>query len=184
MSRGKARHRVGASMGWMADTEPAPDFGPLPADAQVVVALSGGLDSSVLLDLLSRSARMQGRLRALHVHHGLQPAADAWVVHCRDACAAAGVPLRIAHVEVDRASGRGLEAAAREARHAAFVAELRDGEVLALAHHRDDQAETFLLRALRASGPDGLAAMRPWRRFGRGWLWRPLLGVPRADLVA
>jgi len=56
--------------------------------------------------------------------------------------------------------------------------------VLALAHHRDDQAETFLLRALRASGPDGLAAMRPWQRFGAGWLWRPLLGVPRTELLA
>lgn len=168
----------------MADTAPRLDFGPLPAGADVVVALSGGLDSSVLLDLLSRCARMQGRLRALHVHHGLQPAADAWAIDCQDTCAALGIPLRIARVDVARASGRGPEAAAREARHAAFAAELRDGEVLALAHHRDDQAETFLLRALRASGPDGLAAMRPWRRFGRGWLWRPLLGVPRADLLA
>jgi len=168
----------------MADAAPAPDFSPLPGDAEVVLGLSGGLDSSVLLDLLSRSARMQGRLRALHVHHGLQPAADAWAVHCRDASAALGIPLRIVRVEVERASGLGPEAAAREARHAAFAAELREGEVLALAHHRDDQAETFLLRALRASGPDGLAAMRPWRCFGRGWLWRPLLGIPRMQLLA
>jgi tRNA(Ile)-lysidine synthase len=61
---------------------------------------------------------------------------------------------------------------------------LRDDEVLALAHHRDDQAETFLLRALRASGPDGLAAMRGWRAHGRGWLWRPLLETPRAELLS
>src|SRR5690606_22742440 len=78
----------------------------------------------------------------------------------------------------------GIEGAARNARHAAFAEALDDGEILALAHHRDDQAETFLLRALRGSGADGLAAMRPWRRFGPGWLWRPLLDTPRAALQA
>src|SRR3546814_18953705 len=87
-------------------------------------------------------------------------------------------------VDVERDSGVGLEAAARAARRRAFAAALRDDEVLALAHHRDDQAETFLLRALRASGPDGLAAMLPWQRFANGWLWRPLLDVPRASLLS
>jgi tRNA(Ile)-lysidine synthase len=67
---------------------------------------------------------------------------------------------------------------------AALEAELRPGDLLALAHHRDDQAETFLLRALRASGPDGLAAMRVLRPFAQGFLWRPLLDVARADLLA
>ena len=89
----------------------------------------------------------------------------------------------VRRVEVTRDAGEGLESAARAARHAAFAEILRDDEALALAHHRDDQAETFLLRALRASGPDGLGAMRPLRRFARGWLWRPLLGVPRALLL-
>src|SRR3546814_9068898 len=87
-------------------------------------------------------------------------------------------------VDVERDSGVGLEAAARAARRRAFAAALRDDEVLALAHHRDDQAETFLLRALRASGPDGLAAMLPWQRFANGWLWRPLPDVPRASLMS
>jgi hypothetical protein len=96
-------------------------------------------------------------------------------------CAGLDVPLTIARVEV-RDDGDGPEAAAREARHAAFERELRDGETLALAHHRDDQAETFLLRALRGSGADGLGAMRAWRAFGRGWLWRPLLAQPREAL--
>jgi tRNA(Ile)-lysidine synthase len=87
-------------------------------------------------------------------------------------------------VIVPRDSGLGLEAAAREARRAAFSAAMRPGDCLALAQHRDDQAETFLLHALRGSGPDGLAAMRPWRRFGDGWLWRPLLEMPRSALLA
>jgi len=159
----------------------APDC-PSDTGGTVVVGFSGGADSSVLLHLLAQAgwARARG-LRAVHVHHGLHAQADAWAGHCQQVCATLGVPLRIVAVTVVR-DGQGPEAAARNVRHAAFEAELQDGEVLALAQHRDDQTETFLLRALRASGPDGLAAMRPWRRFGRGWLWRPLLEVARAEL--
>lgn len=155
------------------------------ATAPVVVACSGGLDSIVLLHLLAATpaARERG-LRAVHVHHGLSDRADAWTAHCERVCAAWKVPLHVARVVVDRRSKRGLEAAAREARHAALAEVLEPGGLLALAHHRDDQAETFLLRALRASGPDGLAAMRPLRPFARGWLWRPLLDVPRGALRA
>ncbi|MBJ6984806.1 tRNA lysidine(34) synthetase TilS [Luteimonas sp. MC1750] len=155
------------------------------ADGGIVVALSGGLDSTVLLHRLAALPAIRARgLRAVHVHHGLHPAADDWAAGCDAACAALRVPLRVLPVQVARDSGLGLEASAREARHAAFAAALDAGEVLALAHHQDDQAETFLLRALRASGPEGLAAMRPWRRFGPGWMWRPLLGQPRAGLEA
>ena len=153
------------------------------AGTSVTVALSGGLDSTVLLHALAGQPAIRRRgLRALHVHHGLQPQADAWATHCRNLCAALEVPLQVRRVDVVRDGGGGLEAAARTARHAAFAEALGEGEVIALAHHRDDQAETFLLRALRASGPDGLAAMRPWRRFGAGWMWRPLLEQPRARL--
>lgn len=162
---------------------PAIDFAALPADASVLVGLSGGLDSTVLLDLFAREPALRGRLRAIHVHHGLQPDADAWAAHCASLCDRLAVPLAVRRVSVDRTAGLGVEGAAREARHAAFAQALRPGEVLVLAHHRDDQAETFLLRALRASGPDGLGAMRPWRPFGDGWLWRPLLDVPRAALL-
>jgi tRNA(Ile)-lysidine synthase len=146
----------------------------------LLVGFSGGMDSTVLLHLLAMTAH--DGLRAIHVHHGLHALADAWAEHCRSMCAALGVPLTIARVDIDGSSGRGLEGAARDARRAAFEAALDDGEVLALAHHRDDQAETFLLRALRASGVDGLGAMQPCRGFGRGWLWRPLLDVPRLQL--
>ena len=154
-------------------------------EGPLTVALSGGLDSCVLLRaLVVLPAAHERGLRALHVHHGLHPDADIWTAHCEVLCAELGVALRTVRVDVDRDSGAGLEAAARRARHAAFEAALGDGEVLALAHHRDDQAETFLLRALRASGPDGLSAMRPWRSFGRGHLWRPLLDRSRAELLA
>jgi tRNA(Ile)-lysidine synthase len=149
------------------------------------VGFSGGIDSAALLHLLSNiDAARDAGLSAIHVHHGLSPQADAWATHCQRFCDALGVALTVLHVAVAGDGGAGLEAAARKARHEAFGSLIQDDEVLVTAHHRDDQAETFLLRALRASGPDGLGAMRPLRRFGRCWLWRPLLGVPRAALLA
>ena len=162
------------------------DIDPSPLHAHpaacIVVGLSGGLDSSVLLHRLATSPAIRpDRLRAVHVHHGLHADADAWQRQCERLCAALDVPLSSVRVQVTPA-GDGLEAAARRARHAALQAAIDDGDIVALAHHRDDQAETFLLRALRASGPDGLRAMRRWRTFGRGWLWRPLLQTPRSVL--
>ncbi|MFT4178924.1 MAG: tRNA lysidine(34) synthetase TilS [Thermomonas sp.] len=150
-----------------------------PRRAPLLLGFSGGLDSTVLLHLLTQQ---HDELRAIHVHHGLHADADAWAAHCQQVCDALHVPLQIVRVAVERDSGLGIEGAARKARHAAFAGVLGDGEILALAHHRDDQAETFLLRALRGSGTDGLAAMRPWRAFARGWLWRPLLDVSRDAL--
>lgn len=154
-----------------------------PRPSPILLGFSGGLDSTVLLHLLAADEGIRrAGLRAIHVHHGLHADADAWAAHCRRACDALGVAVAIVHVDVERASGLGIEGAARAARHAAFAEALDDGEILALAHHRDDQAETFLLRALRGSGTDGLAAMRPWRRHASGWLWRPLLDIPYARL--
>lgn len=141
----------------------------------LLVGYSGGLDSSVLLHALALhpESRTSG-LRAIHVHHGLNSDADAWAAHCQRNCDHLGVELVVERVQVND-TGLGREGEARAARHAAFARHLCDGEVLALAHHGDDQAETFLLRALRGSGVDGLAAMRPWRAHANGWLWRPLL---------
>src|SRR5690606_12981349 len=157
---------------------------PPPRARPLLVACSGGMDSGALLHLLAADAGVRQRgLRAIHVHHGLHPDADAWALHCARVCGDLDVALDVVRVEVARDCGSGLEAAARAARHAAFETALRSDEVLVLGHHLDDQAETFLLRALRASGVDGLAAMRPWRRFGRGWMWRPLLDIPRARLL-
>lgn len=156
----------------------------LTTDAAVVVAYSGGLDSTVLLHLLAHRPGQIHGLRALHVHHGLQAQADDWAEHCARTCAQWRIPLQIERVTVASDRGNGLEAAARDARHAVFTQYLRRGEWLALAHHLDDQAETFLLRALRGSSNQGLAAMRERRDFAEGQLWRPLLQVPRAKLLA
>jgi tRNA(Ile)-lysidine synthase len=152
-----------------------------PGDGPLVIALSGGLDSTVLLHLAAGDPALRARgLRALHVDHGLHPDSARWAGACGDACAALGVAFESRRVAV-RERGDGLEAAARAARHAAFLESQREGELIVLAHHRNDQAETLLLRLLRGSG-DGLGAMRALRPFGRGWLWRPLLALPRAQL--
>ena len=124
----------------------------------VCAAFSGGLDSTVLLDLLAGLREAQGfALSALHVHHGLSRNADRWAQACEAFAAARGVPIRVERVAVARGDPAGLEAAARAARHAAFA---RAGtDFVALAHHRDDQAETVLLQALRGTGVKGLAAL-------------------------
>ena len=118
-----------------------------------------------LLDALSTLAPELGlTLSALHVHHGLSANADAWARFCGEQCARRGVPLTVQRAAIRRAAGESLEAQARAARYAALAA--ADADVVALAHHADDQAETLLLQLLRGAGPDGLAAM-PARRSMR-----------------
>jgi len=158
-----------------ADPLVPPDF-----QGRLWVAYSGGLDSSVLLHRLARQ-NIPG-LSAVHVHHGLQAAADDWVGHCRRVCREFGVPLRVLKVRVARDHEDGPEAAAREVRYSALRKLLKPGELLATAHHQDDQAETLLLRLLRGTGIAGLAGIREYSGFARGALWRPLLQTPRGEL--
>jgi tRNA(Ile)-lysidine synthase len=150
----------------------------------LLVGFSGGLDSTVLLHALATTPGLRDAgLRAIHVHHGLHADADLWAAHCRLTCDALGVPMVLARVRVDHRAGLGLEASARAARYSAFRDALGPDETLVLAHHRDDQAETVLLRLLRASGGAGLAGMPAGRPFAHGALWRPWLDIPRASLV-
>jgi tRNA(Ile)-lysidine synthase len=153
---------------------------------RLCVGVSGGRDSVVLLHALSRLApsfEVPIRLSAVHVYHGLSPNADAWADFCADFCQRCGVPLEIVRVDVPRDSGEGLEAAARRMRHGVFAA--RAADWLALAHHRDDQAETVLLNLLRGAGIAGAAGMSPERPQARGpALIRPLLDVPRSAIEA
>ncbi len=154
------------------------------ARGPLLVGFSGGLDSTVLLHALASSeAVRQHGLRALHVDHGLHPQSGAWAEHCLSVCANLGIALSLRRVVLDQAQ-LGPEGAARHARYAAFAAELQPGETLVLAHHRDDQAETVLLRLLRGSASRGLAAMAAQRAIGAGQLWRPLLAIGRDDLRA
>lgn len=161
-------------------------FGPrLQRAGRICVALSGGADSVALLHALAelRASSPQLELSALHVHHGISPNADAWAAFCVARCRDLDIPIQLLRVEVDRSSREGLEAAARRVRYAAFAQV--DADWLALAQHRDDQAETLLLNLLRGSGVSGLAAMPEERPLtgGIATLARPLLSLPRAVIV-
>ena len=152
-----------------------------------LLALSGGRDSMALLQALTlQRAQLSAPLVACYVNHGWSAAGAEWGVFCQREAAARGVPCDI--VTLDWQAGQGnAEARARALRYQALAARLPPRGVLLTAHHRDDQAETFLLQALRGSGLDGLAAMPARRTFADGEHWRPLLDVPRAvieDFVA
>lgn len=149
----------------------------------MAVGFSGGLDSTVLLDVTCRVASELGAPPplALHVHHGLHDDADRWADHCASTANRLGADFRLWRVEVARDTGRGLEAAAREARLRVFGD--TEADAILLGHHRDDLAETVLLNMLRGSGLSGLAGMRPARLLQDGrLLLRPFLGLSRGQL--
>jgi len=146
---------------------------------RICVGLSGGCDSVVLLHVL-HSLGLGNCLTAIHVHHGLSPNADAWAAFCAEYCARLGVPLQIIRVDVDRQSGLGLEAAARQARYAALAES--DAEILMLAQHQGDQAETLLFNLLRGAGVAGAAGIPAERPLQQKRLLRPLLSSSRAEL--
>ncbi|MDD5179821.1 MAG: tRNA lysidine(34) synthetase TilS [Gallionellaceae bacterium] len=174
----------------------------LPAGSSILLGLSGGVDSVVLLHLLQQlSPRYSWRLSALHVHHGISPQAGAWAAFCTDLCARYGIPLQVEHVDIAPLRELGIEAAARKLRHAALARQQAD--FVALAHHLDDQVETLLLQLLRGAGVRGASAMPFIKRVahnppshlkGEGWgegdapcrtaLLRPLLGIARSELLA
>jgi tRNA(Ile)-lysidine synthase len=159
----------------------------VPSDARaLIVALSGGADSAALLAALADRDQepLPWPLRAVHIDHGLQPAAEEFRDACAAQCRRLGIELTVKRVNVQILPGDSLEAKAREARYAALELEVSPGDCLITAHHAMDQAETLLLQGLRGAGLKGLSAM-PWRKiFGRGLHVRPLLDVRREDLVA
>jgi tRNA(Ile)-lysidine synthase len=156
-----------------------PAFAP---DLNIGIAYSGGADSTALL--LAAAARWPGRIQAIHIHHGLQVAAEAFVRNCETLCASLGVPLQVIHVNAAHASGESPEDAARRARYSALAAESQRLGLAAvlLGQHADDQVETLLLALSRGAGLPGLSAMGAnFERHGV-WFHRPLLETPAAAL--
>ena len=148
-----------------------------------VVAFSGGLDSTVLLHALAtRAAEHAVPVLAVHIDHGLQPDSGRWAEHCEKTAAQFDVAYHGERVAVDLESGKGQEAAARDARYASLASLMSAGDWLLSAHHMEDQAETLLLNLLRGSGPAGLAGIAAVRQFASGWLARPLLPFSRESL--
>ena len=151
---------------------------PLP----LAVALSGGADSTALL--LACTARWPGQLVALHVHHGLQAAADDFESHCQHLCLTLGVPLHVRRVDARHAAGQSPEESARRARYTALAAVARESgaAAIALGHHADDQIETLLLALSRGAGLPGLASMPAQMQRHGVRMFRPLLQVSAADI--
>ncbi len=170
-------------------SQPSPKFG-----QRIAVALSGGLDSVVLLDTVCKSAlanKYPSEIWAFHIHHGLQKAADEWFVFCERLAKKYEIhfDFRLLHLSDDVKQGN-LEARARTARYEALAELCADHGVqdLLLAHHQNDQAETVLLQLLRGSGVAGLSGMSEARELKQGdtaiTLWRPLIQQSKTELEA
>jgi tRNA(Ile)-lysidine synthase len=155
--------------------------GPRP---RVLIAFSGGMDSTVLAHALVRQRGKLGSLRLVHVDHRLQPMSREWSEHCARLARAWNVPLVSLTADIGRVRGESLEAAARNARYALIAGILEPGEVLVTAQHRDDQVETLLLQLFRGAGVAGLASMPRQAKFARGSIVRPLLELSRGVLEA
>ncbi len=153
-----------------------------PQGKALLLGLSGGLDSMVLLHLLAKVCRENNAfsLRAIHIHHGLSPNADAWLAHCAKECANLGVPFRAEKVTLDKNGN--IEAKARQARYQAVAKQMSAQEIFVTAHHQDDQVETFFLALKRGSGLKGLSAMARFSTLNGVNIYRPLLNFGRASL--
>ena len=150
-------------------------------DTRYVLALSGGMDSRVLLHLLARyqHAHPDVVCQAVHVHHGLSTHADTWAAQCVAWATAAGIDCVVERVTLPDGPRQSIEQLARDARYQALAKHVDANAVLLTAQHADDQLETFLLALKRGSGPAGLSAMPAMMAFAGGQHCRPLLDIPR-----
>jgi len=152
----------------------------------VVLGLSGGLDSMLLLQLLVRwqAAAPNRQLQAVHVHHGLSVNAGAWAEFCQQQCDKIGVPLQVQHIRLTTTNN--IEAQARTLRYQRLTEHLTGSchSALLTAHHADDQLETLLLALKRGSGPAGLAGIASAKPVSDGWILRPLLNFTREQLLS
>jgi len=145
----------------------------------MTVALSGGVDSVVLLNLMySLQKKHRFTLNATHVNHGLSKNADKWVKFCEKLCAKLSIPLDVHYVKLPQKKSLGIEGEARQLRYEKLLQSKSD--LVVLAHHEDDQAETFLLQLIRGAGVKGLSSMAHFD--GARKLWRPLLNISRIDI--
>ena len=145
----------------------------------MTVALSGGVDSVVLLHLLHQLQKTHHfTLKASHVHHGLSKNADKWVKFCEKLCRKLSIPLDVNYIKLPQKKSLGIEGEARRLRYEKLLQSKTD--LVVLAHHEDDQAETFLLQLIRGAGVKGLSSMAHFDDSRR--LWRPLLNTSRTDI--
>jgi len=150
---------------------------------QYVIAYSGGVDSLVLLHGFKQiHKQLNVKVRAVHVHHGLQSVADDWVNHCQQSCEQLNIPLDVLYVDAQKKQGDSPEESARNARYQALQKNLTEGDCLVTAQHRNDQAETLLLQLFRTASAAGLSAMPSLKPFADYLHIRPLLSFSRQQI--
>ena len=145
----------------------------------IFIAYSGGVDSHVLLHLLSLDAAIRAKITAVYVHHGLQQEADAWAIHCKKTALDLGVTFKCLRVNAQKIARQSQEEVARNARYSTLKTLVKPKDVLLLAQHREDQLETVLLQLFRGAGVQGLSGMPVTCVFGKGKMYRPFLDVAK-----
>ena len=146
---------------------------------KIVVALSGGIDSVVLLHFLNK--HYPGNVRAVHINHNLSKHSDEWCAFCERICNSTKIEFKYISINIQNSSN--IEENARKKRYLSLKSELRVGEILCTAHHQEDQAETFLLQLFRGSGVAGLASMPKIKSIGDSELYRPFLNISKQKIV-
>ena len=146
---------------------------------KIVVALSGGIDSVVLLHFLNK--HYPGNVRAVHINHNLSKYSDEWCAFCERICNSTKIEFK--HISINIQNSSNIEENARKKRYLSLKSELRVGEILCTAHHQEDQAETFLLQLFRGSGVAGLASMPKIKSIGDSELYRPFLNISKQKIV-
>ena len=152
---------------------------PFLIDKNIVIALSGGIDSVVLLHFLN--SHYPGNIRAVHINHNLSKHSKDWSLFCKELCHKQGVEFKSIDVNIKTSSN--IEENARKKRYNSLKSELSKNEVLCTAHHQEDQSETFLLQLFRGSGVAGLASMPKMKSFADSFLYRPFLNISKQLIV-
>ena len=152
---------------------------PFLIDKNIVIALSGGIDSVVLLHFLN--SHYPGNIRAVHINHNLSKHSKDWSLFCKELCHKQGVEFK--SIDINLKTSSNVEENARKKRYNSLKSDLSKNEVLCTAHHQEDQSETFLLQLFRGSGVAGLASMPKMKSFADAFLYRPFLNISKQLIV-
>ena len=152
---------------------------PFLIDKNIVIALSGGIDSVVLLHFLN--SHYPGNIRAIHINHNLSKHSKDWSLFCKELCHKQDIEFKSIDINIKTSSN--VEENARKKRYNSLKSELSKNEVLCTAHHQEDQSETFLLQLFRGSGVAGLASMPKMKSFADTFLYRPFLNISKQLIV-
>lgn len=146
---------------------------------KIVLALSGGLDSVVMLDYLNKN--YHNNLRAIHINHNISPNASKWQAFCEKICAEIEVKIKCIDVHLEHKSN--IEENARNKRYLALISSLQDDEILCTAHHQQDQVETLLIQLFRGCGIAGMAAMPDIKKINNKTIYRPFLHITKEQII-